>query len=188
MFPALGVGHTPSVRVSWPTPYPRRLQVTGMFNVTHADGGRPNSKVWWQTPCRRARDEECYPPNHRFEPCPFRAACVCVGAKQTIFRRQLAQDDIPAHAQILQTWRDRQYMPLPFIHLRRNRRLQNTRLFLQTCLLRKLAPPSRHSLAFGAHRHRLSPFARKKMSALARREISRREKSLFSAPDVSALG
>jgi hypothetical protein len=43
-------------------------------------------------PCRRARDEECYPPNHRFEPCPFRAACVCVrGAKQTIFRRQLAR-------------------------------------------------------------------------------------------------
>src|SRR5690348_1588507 len=49
------------------------------------------------------------------------------------FMRLLAQDDIPAHTQILQTWRDRQYMLLPFMNLRRNPSLQNGRFVLQTC-------------------------------------------------------
>src|SRR5438128_11978406 len=47
-----------------------------------------------------------------------------------------------------------------------NPSLQSVRFFLQTRFRCKVAPPSRHSLALRAHRHRLSAFARKKMSAL----------------------
>jgi hypothetical protein len=75
----------------------------------------------------------------------------------------------PAHTQILPTWRNPQHMSLPFMNLRRNPSLQNTRFLLQTCFLGKLAAPSRHSLAFRAHRHRLSAFARKKMYARTQR-------------------
>jgi hypothetical protein len=68
----------------------------------------------------------------------------------------------PAYTQSLQGWRDPEYMPLSFMELRRNPSLQSERFLLQTCLLCKPASPSRYSLAFRAHRHRLSAVARKK--------------------------
>jgi hypothetical protein len=46
----------------------------------------------------------------------------------------------PAYTQNLQTWRDRQYMPLALKSLRRKSSLQNARFLLQTCLLCKVAP------------------------------------------------
>src|ERR1700686_2027707 len=58
-----------------------------------------------------------------------------------------------------------------------NPSLQNARFLLQTCLLCKLATPSRHSLAFRAHRHRLSAVARKKMYARAQAHVRSSEKS-----------
>src|SRR5207244_332661 len=66
-----------------------------------------------------------------------------------------------------------------------NPSLQNARFLLQTRLLCKPAPPSRHSLALRAHRHRLSAVARKKMYALAHREMSRRARSLKRATIIS---
>src|SRR5437870_1565125 len=62
-----------------------------------------------------------------------------------------------------------------------NPSLQDARFLLQTGLLCKPVPLSRYSLAFRAHRHRLSAVARKKMYALARREMSRRARSLLIA-------
>ena len=85
---------------------------------------------------------------------------------------------LPLWTQILQTWRDQQHMSLSSMNLRRIQVCKTARFLLQTCLLCNLAPPSWHSLAFPAHRHRLSVVARKKMYALARREMSRRARSL----------
>jgi hypothetical protein len=64
-------------------------------------------------------------------------------------------------------------MSLSFMSLRRNPSLQSVRFFLQTRFRCKVAPPSPLSLALRAHRHRLSAFARKKMSALAQGNIER---------------
>jgi hypothetical protein len=55
--------------------------------------------------------------------------------------------------------------------------LQNARFLLQTRLLCKPAPPSRHSWAFRAHRHRLSAVARKKMYARAQGNVASSEES-----------
>ena len=60
--------------------------------------------------------------------------------------------DIKGEALALQTCRHRQYMSLSFTHLRQNSSLQNARFLLQTCLLCKVAPPSRHCLALRARR------------------------------------
>src|SRR5437868_15024542 len=90
----------------------------------------------------------------------------------------LAQDDPPAYTQILQTGQNQQHMSLPFMHLRRNPRLQSVRFFLQTRRPCKFASPSRHSLALRAHRHRLSAVARKKMVRPgAQRNVAASEKS-----------
>src|SRR5438132_13946443 len=67
---------------------------------------------------------------------------------------------------------------MSYHYLASNPSLQSVRFFLQTRFRCKVAPPSRHSLALRAHRHRLSAVARKKMCALARREMSRRARSL----------
>src|SRR5438445_11708318 len=67
---------------------------------------------------------------------------------------------------------------MSYHYLTSNPSLQSVRFFLQTRFRCKVAPPSRHSLALRAHRHRLSAVARKQMYALARREMSRRARSL----------
>src|SRR5207244_2332473 len=70
-----------------------------------------------------------------------------------------------------------------------NPSLQNARFLLQTCLLCKPGPPSRHSLALRAHRHRLSAVARKKMYVLARRAVQLRASTSsfsFAIPPNSA--
>src|SRR5207253_3147399 len=57
-----------------------------------------------------------------------------------------------------------------------NPSLQSVRFFLQTRFRCKVAPPSRHSLAFRAHRHRLSAFARKKNVRSRAQDARRRRK------------
>src|SRR5438128_628120 len=61
-----------------------------------------------------------------------------------------------------------------------NPSLQSVRFFLQTRFRCKVAPPSRHSLALRAHRHRLSAFARKKnVRSRAQGNVASSEKSRF---------
>jgi hypothetical protein len=83
----------------------------------------------------------------------------------------------PAYQQIVQTWRYRQYMPSSISDLRRKSSLQNARFLLQICPPCKVAPRSRQSVAFPAHRHPLDAIARKK-NALARGEMSRVEREV----------
>src|SRR5438445_6640019 len=66
-----------------------------------------------------------------------------------------------------------------------NPSLQNARFLLQTCLLCKPAPPSRHSLALRAHRHRLSAVARKKCT-LSRAGRCRVEREVSKTNDTPA--
>src|SRR5438445_4111724 len=65
-----------------------------------------------------------------------------------------------------------------------NPSLQRVRFFLQTRFRCKVVPPSRHSLAFRAHRHRLSAFARKKnVRSRAQGNVASSEKSRFFRHD-----
>src|SRR5438445_2080009 len=67
---------------------------------------------------------------------------------------------------------------MSYHYLTSNPSLQSVRFFLQTRFRCKVAPPSRHSLALRAHRHRLSAVARKKnVRSRAQGDVASSEKS-----------
>ena len=86
---------------------------------------------------------------------------VCRGMQCKVFSRLLAQGDPPPIHKSCKLARSTTHVMADH-KLTSNPSLQSVRFFLQTHPRCKVAPPSRHSLAFAAHRHRLSAVARKK--------------------------